>query len=129
MGTSVYRAVEALPEILDCPVVDLEYLGKPSYMPLFVVLQSGVELDDVLRERINGRIRSALTARHVPSEIFVVQAVPRTLSGKKLELPIKKLLLGQPLDKVVNPDSMANPESLAWFVAFAERRLSALDKG
>lgn len=130
MGTSeLYRAVEALPEILDCLVVDLEYLGKPSYMPLFVVLQPGVELDDTLRERINGRIRSALTARHVPNEIFVVQAVPRTLSGKKLELPIKKLLLGQPLDKVVNPDSMANPESLAWFVEFAERRLSELVKG
>lgn len=127
MGTSeLYRAVEALPEILDCLVVDLEYLGKPSYMPLFAVLQPGVELTAALRERINSCIRSALTARHVPNDIFVVQAIPRTLSGKKLELPIKKLLLGQPLEKVVNPDSMANPECLSWYVAFAEQRLTVL---
>lgn len=126
MGTSeLYRAVEALPEVLDSLVVDLEYLGKPSYMPLFIVLKADIELDAPLRERIIGRIRTALTARHVPNDIFVVAAIPRTLSGKKLELPIKKLLLGQPLDKVVNIDSMANPESLAWFVAFADQYLSA----
>lgn len=124
MGTSeLYRAVEALPEIIDCLVVDLEYLGKPSYMPLFVVLRPGVALDQDLRERVNARIRTALTARHVPNDIFVVQAIPRTLSGKKLELPIKKLLLGQPLEKVVNRDSMANPESLGWFEEFARQYL------
>ncbi|UCV24982.1 acetoacetate--CoA ligase [Ferribacterium limneticum] len=123
MGTSeLYRAVEALPEILDCLVVDLEYLGRPSYMPLFVVLRPSIELNDELKEQINGRIRTALSARHVPNEIFTVPEVPRTLSGKKLELPIKKLLLGQPLDRVVNRDSMANPGSLAWFVDFATRR-------
>jgi acetoacetyl-CoA synthetase len=127
MGTSeLYRAVEALPEILDCLVVDLEYLGKPSYMPLFVVLKPGIELDLALRERINARIRSALTARHVPNDIFVVEAVPRTLSGKKLELPIKKLLLGHALAAVVNPDSMANPESLRWYETFAQQRTQAL---
>ncbi|WP_425375791.1 acetoacetate--CoA ligase [Pseudomonas marginalis] len=127
MGTSeLYRAVEALPEINDCLVVDLEYLGKPSYMPLFVVLKPGIELDLALRDRINARIRSALTARHVPNDIFVVEAVPRTLSGKKLELPIKKLLLGHALAAVVNPDSMANPESLEWFETFAQQRAQAL---
>lgn len=126
MGTSeLYRAVEALPEILDCLVVDLEYLGRPSYMPLFVVLRPGCVLNQILRERINTRIRFALTSRHVPNDIFVVEAIPRTLSGKKLELPIKKLLLGQPQDKVVNTDAMANPESLAWFEAFAARRAQA----
>jgi len=125
MGTAeLYRAVEALPEILDCLVVDLEYLGRPSYMPLFVVLRPGVELSDQLKERINATIRGALSARHVPNDIFLVQDVPRTLSGKKLELPIKKLLLGQALEKVVNRDSMANPSSLEWFVEFAERRSS-----
>lgn len=123
MGTSeLYRAVEVLPDILDCMVVDLEYLGKPSYMPLFVVLREGAVLDDSLRTQINSRIRTALTARHVPNEIFVVPEIPRTLSGKKLELPIKKLLLGQPLERVVNPDAMANPKSLDWFVAFADQR-------
>jgi acetoacetyl-CoA synthetase len=127
MGTSeLYRAVDSIPEIIDCLVVDLEYLGRPSYMPLFIVLQPGTELSDSLRERINARIRTALSARHVPNDIFVVPEVPRTLSGKKLELPIKKLLLGNPLEKIVNRDSMANPNSLGWFVDFAERRAREL---
>lgn len=123
MGTAeLYRVVEALPEVLDSLVVDLEYLGRESYMPLFVVLRPGVTLDDALRRRINAEIRQALSARYVPDEIFAVPEVPRTLSGKKMELPIKKLLLGQPVEKVANPDAMANPASLAWFVAFARRR-------
>ncbi len=125
MGTAeLYRAVEVLPEVLDCLVVDLEYLGKPSYMPLFVVLRPGAALDDDLRQRIDACIRSALTARHVPNDIFAVADIPRTLSGKRLELPVKKLLLGQPLDKAVNLGSVANPQSLAWFVAFADDYLA-----
>jgi acetoacetyl-CoA synthetase len=127
MGTAeLYRAVEAMPEVLDSMVVDLEYLGRESYMPLFVVLRPGVMLDDALRARINGEIRRSLSARHVPNEILAVAEIPRTLSGKKLELPIKKLLLGQPLEKVVNPDAMANPAALAWFVEFARSRAKAL---
>jgi acetoacetyl-CoA synthetase len=123
MGTSeLYRAVEELPEVTDSLVVDLEYLGKESYMPLFVVLRPGETLTPALAGRIRERIKVALSARHVPSEILQVEAVPRTLSGKKMELPIKKLLLGQPLDKVANPDTMANPESLAWFERFARVR-------
>ena len=123
MGTSeLYRAIEALPEVLDSLVVDLEYLGRESYMPLFVVLRDGVALDDRLRERINGAIRSALSPRFVPNAIFQAAAIPRTLSGKKQELPIKKLLLGQPLDKVVNREAMANPECLDWYVQFAHAR-------
>ena len=123
MGTSeIYSAVEALPEVLDSLVVDLEYLGRESYMPLFVVLRPGNTLDDALRGRINVAIRTALSPRFVPDDIFAVAEVPRTLSGKKQELPIKKLLLGQPIDKVVNKDAMANPGCLEWYVAFAERR-------
>jgi len=123
MGTSeLYSAVEALPEVLDAMVVDLEYLGRDSYMPLFVVLREGVALDDALRARLNGAIRTALSPRFVPNEIFQVAEIPRTLTGKKQELPIKKLLLGQPLDKVVNKDAMANPGCLDWYVAFAARR-------
>ncbi len=126
MGTSeLYRAIEALPEVLDSLVVDLEYLGRESYMPLFVVLRDGVALDDRLRERINGAIRSALSPRFVPNAIFQVAAIPRTLSGKKQELPIKKLLLGQPLDKVVNREAMANPDCLDWYVQFAHARQAA----
>ena len=123
MGTSeIYSAVESLPEVLDSLVVDLEYLGRESYMPLFVVLRPGHVLDDALRARIHGAIRTALSPRFVPDDIFAVAEVPRTLSGKKQELPIKKLLLGQPLEKVVNKDAMANPQCLDWYVAFAERR-------
>jgi len=123
MGTSeLYRAVEELPEVLDSMVVDLEYLGRESYMPLFVVLRPGAELTPALTEIIRQRIRVALSARHVPNDVFQVSAIPRTLSGKKMELPIKKLLLGQPLDRVANPDTMANPESLDWFAQFAADR-------
>lgn len=123
MGTSeLYSAVEALPEVLDSLVVDLEYLGRDSFMPLFVVLRDGAVLDDALRQRIAGAIRTALSPRFVPDEIVAVAEVPRTLTGKKQELPVKKLLLGQPLDKVVNKDAMANPGSLDWYVAYAARR-------
>jgi acetoacetyl-CoA synthetase len=124
MGTSeLYSAVEALPEVLDSMVVDLEYLGRESYMPLFVVLREGLVLDDALREKIHAAIRTALSPRFVPNATFQVAEIPRTLSGKKQELPIKKLLLGQPLEKVVNRDAMANPGCLAWYEVFAQRRL------
>jgi acetoacetyl-CoA synthetase len=123
MGTSeLYSAVEALPEVLDSMVVDLEYLGRESYMPLFVVLRPGVQLDDAMKAKLAGAIRTALSPRFVPDEIVQVPEIPRTLSGKKQELPIKKLLLGQPLEKVVNRDAMANPHCLEWYVDFARRR-------
>jgi acetoacetyl-CoA synthetase len=125
MGTSeLYSAVEALPEVLDSLVVDLEYLGRESYMPLFVVLREGVNLDEAIKAKINGAIRTALSPRFVPNGIYQVAEVPRTLSGKKQELPVKKLLLGQPVEKVINKDAMANPGCLDWYVAFAEARLS-----
>jgi acetoacetyl-CoA synthetase len=123
MGTSeLYSAVEGLPEVLDSLVVDLEYLGRESWMPLFVVLREGYTLDDAMKAKLNAAIRSALSPRFVPDEIFAVAQIPRTLSGKKQELPIKKLLLGQPLEKVVNQDAMANPDSLAWYVELARTR-------
>jgi len=123
MGTSeLYSAVEALPEVLDSMVVDLEYLGRESYMPLFVVLRDGRQLDDALKTTLNNAIKTALSPRFVPNDIFQVAEIPRTLSGKKQELPIKKLLLGQPIEKVVNKDAMANPGCLDWYVAFANSR-------
>ncbi|MDB5891480.1 MAG: acetoacetyl-CoA synthase [Polaromonas sp.] len=123
MGTSeLYSAIEALPEVLDSLVVDLEYLGRDSYMPLFVVLQPGQALDDAMKARLNDAVRTALSPRFVPNDIFQVPEVPRTLSGKKQELPIKKLLLGQPIDKVVNRDAMTNPACLDWYVNFAKAR-------
>ncbi len=126
MGTSeLYSAIEVLPEVLDSLVVDLEYLGRESYMPLFVVLREGVTLDDTVRAKLVNAIKTALSPRFVPDEIFQVAEIPRTLSGKKQELPIKKLLLGQPLDNVLNIDAMANPGCLAWYVALARSRAQA----
>jgi acetoacetyl-CoA synthetase len=123
MGTSeIYSAVEALPEVLDSMVVDLEYLGRESWMPLFVVLREGHTLDAALTERLRGAIRNALSPRFVPDAIYQVAEIPRTLSGKKQELPIKKLLLGQPIEKVINREAMANPGCLAWYVDLAKQR-------
>jgi len=125
MGTSeLYSAIEALPEVLDSLVVDLEYLGRNSYMPLFVVLRPDIELDAPMKRRINGAIEAGLSRRFLPDEIFVVPEIPRTLSGKKQELPIKKLLLGHPIEKVVNKDAMANPACLDWYLNFAQSYLA-----
>ena len=125
MGTSeLYRAVEVLPEVLDSIVVDLEYLGRDSYMPLFVVLRDGLQLDAGLTQRLKAGIREALSARHVPNDIFQVDAVPRTLSGKKMELPLKKLLMGTPAEQVFKLDAMANASCVAWFSDFAARRVT-----
>ena len=122
MGTAeLYRAIEDLPEVLDSIVVDLEYLGRESYMPLFVVLREGVDLDEALKARIKEKIRTAASARYVPNDIFAIAEVPRTLTGKKMELPVKRLLLGHPIDKIASPDAMSNPRSLEYFVGFAQK--------
>ncbi|MBN8508469.1 MAG: acetoacetate--CoA ligase [Burkholderiales bacterium] len=123
MGTAeLYRAVEALPEVLDSLVVDLEYLGRDSWMPLFVVLRDGVTLDEALTKRIKQVIREALSARHVPNDVFQVSGIPRTLSGKKMELPVKKLLLGAAPDAVLKRDAMANADCVDWYVSLARSR-------
>jgi acetoacetyl-CoA synthetase len=126
MGTAeLYRAVEALPEVLDSLVVDLEYLGRESWMPLFVVLREGLTLDEALTARIKAEVRQALSPRHVPNEVFQVAALPRTLSGKKMELPVKKLLMGASADTVLKRDAMTNADSVDWFIALARRRTAA----
>jgi acetoacetyl-CoA synthetase len=120
----LYSAVEALPEVMDSMVVDLEYLGRESYMPLFVVLREGSTLDAAMQAKINNAIKVALSPRFIPNEMFQVDEIPRTLSGKKQELPIKKLMLGHPQEKVVNKDAMANPGCLDWYVALAQAHLA-----
>lgn len=122
MGTSeIYQAVESLPEILDSLVVDLEMLGRDSYMPLFVVLREGVTLDDALKQQINSKLRTDVSPRHVPNEIFQIEQIPYTLSGKKMEIPIRRILLGQSVEKAANPGAMRNPEILGYFVDLAGR--------
>ena len=123
MGSSeIYQAVEGLSEIRDSLVVDLEFLGRDSFMPLFVVLMPDCVLDEALRKRINEAIKSQVSPRFLPDEIVEIQEVPRTLSGKKLEVPVKKLLLGSAAEKVVNRDSMSNPNSFDFFIDYARHK-------
>ena len=126
LGTSeLYRVVEAMPEVLDSLVVDIEVLGRPSYMPLFVVLSPGAVLDEGLEAELRRRIREGLSPRFLPDAIVQVAEIPRTLTGKKQELPVKNLLLGRALAEVVNKDACANPAAFDWFVGFAERHARA----
>jgi acetoacetyl-CoA synthetase len=122
MGTAeIYRAVLALDEITDALVVDIAK-GDDAWMPLFVVLREGAELDEDLEKAIAKRIREDCSPRHVPSEVFEVKEIPRTLSGKVLEVPVKKILTGTPADKAASRDSLQNPESLDYFVELAAER-------
>ena len=115
IGTAeIYRAVLALDEIVDAVVVDLD-----DYMPLFVVLREGAQLDDALTKRIAARIRSDCSPRHVPNEVRAIAEVPRTLSGKVLEVPVKRILMGMAPEKAASRDSLKNPEALDPFVALA----------
>jgi acetoacetyl-CoA synthetase len=124
MGTAeIYRAVLALDEITDALVVDIAREGDDeAWMPLFVVLRDGEELDDDLVQAIRARVREDCSPRHVPSEVLQVKEVPRTLSGKVLEVPVKKILTGTPPEKAASRDSLANPESLDYFVELAGHR-------
>src|SRR5579875_2983690 len=117
IGTAeIYRAVESLPEVLDSLVVDLEGLGGESKMLLFVTLKPGVELSQELQTKIKEKIRVDTSPRFVPDEVYQIGEVPRTLNGKKLEIPVKRILMGVPLDKAVNIGSVANPEALKFFL-------------
>ncbi|WP_432199284.1 acetoacetate--CoA ligase [Anoxybacillus gonensis] len=122
MGTSeIYRAVETVDGILDSLVIDLEVMGRKSFMPLFVVLQPGVELDDALKQQVKEAIKAHVSPRFIPDAIYQVDQIPKTLNGKKMEIPIRKILLGFPLEKAVNVGSMANPEALSFFVELAKQ--------
>jgi acetoacetyl-CoA synthetase len=121
VGTSeLYAVVEDLDEVADSLVVHVEGgTGEADRLLLFVVLGDGVELTDDLRARIGDAIRTALSPRHVPDVIRAVPAVPRTLSGKKLEVPVKRILTGTPTDQAVSRDALADPQALAVFEALA----------
>jgi acetoacetyl-CoA synthetase len=120
MGTSeIYRAVAHVPEVVDSLVVHVPRPGTEGWMPLFVVLQEGAKLDDDLESEIRRRIREQCSPRHVPNEIFQIAEVPRTLSGKVLEVPVKRILMGEPAEKAASRDSLANPAALDYFTEFA----------
>jgi acetoacetyl-CoA synthetase len=120
MGTAeFYRVIEGFAEVADSLVVDLEYLGKPSQLLLFVVPAEGRELDEDLTARLRAALRSALSPRHLPDRIIAAPDIPRTLGGKKMELPVKKLLLGLSGAGALNEDAMSNPDSLAFYRSIA----------
>jgi acetoacetyl-CoA synthetase len=120
IGTSeIYRIVEKLPFIQDSLAVDLEGIGGSSQMFLFVVTRDNTPLTQEMKRAILDRLRLELSPRHVPDEIFLVPQIPKTLNGKKLEVPVKRILLGKKLEDVVNPSSLANPDSLQYFVEIA----------
>ncbi|SDI41238.1 acetoacetate--CoA ligase [Natribacillus halophilus] len=119
MGTSeIYSAVDDIDAVEDSLVIDINDPDGKDYMPLFVVLKEGEELNDELKKDINQGIRSQCSPRHVPNDIFAIDEVPTTLNGKKMEVPIKKLLTGTPVEKAVNTGSMKNPETLRYFQNF-----------
>jgi acetoacetyl-CoA synthetase len=122
MGTSeIYRAVLGVEAIVDALVVDVPKPGTEGWMPLFVVLREGAELDDELRREIARRVRETCSPRHVPDEVFAIAEVPRTLSGKALEVPVKRILMGTPPEQAASRDSLANPEALDYFVEMTTR--------
>jgi acetoacetyl-CoA synthetase len=121
MGTSeIYRAVLSLDEIVDALVVDLPNPEGDGWMPLFVVLREGAVLDEELTEEIARRVRERCSPRHVPNQVFEIEEVPRTLSGKVLEVPVKRVLTGTPVEKAASRDSLANPAALDYFVEMAK---------
>jgi acetoacetyl-CoA synthetase len=123
VGTSeLYRVVEALPEVRESLVVDTGGLGAEGELLLFVVLDEAIELGDELRSRISGELRTELSPRHVPDEIIQVGDIPKTLSGKRLEVPVKRILLGADPHDVASPDALANPDALRAFAELGRRR-------
>ncbi|MBR9919466.1 MAG: acetoacetate--CoA ligase [Bacteroidetes bacterium] len=121
IGTAeIYRGVNKVTEIKDSLIVNLELPGGKHYMPLFVVMQEGQELSEEIVTRLKKTLKAEYTPRHVPDEVILAPDIPYTISGKKLEAPVKKILLGMPVGKAANPDSMKNPGSLDFFIEFAK---------
>ncbi|MDH3396998.1 MAG: hypothetical protein OEM81_04105, partial [Acidimicrobiia bacterium] len=119
MGTSeFYQVIDGFPEISDSLVIDTGELGREGRLLLFVVPAAGTTLDDQLRRRIQHALREGLSPRHVPDEIHQIDEVPLTINGKKMEVPVKQILAGTPVDRAVRRDAMANPRSMDAFVRF-----------
>lgn len=126
MGSGdIYEPVEALPEIREALVIGLEEAGGGYWMPLFVVLADGAELDDALVTRIKDAIRTHASPRHVPDEILEAPGIPHTRTGKKLEVPVKKVLAGQDLGQAYDPGSVDAPELIEWFRGVGRERREA----
>lgn len=122
IGTSeIYRAVNKIKAIENALIVNLELEGGKHFMPLFVKLKAGMELTEVIKTAINAQLKNDYSPRHVPDDIIEVSDIPYTISGKKMEAPVKKILLKMPLEKSINLDAMRNPESIDFFIDYAKR--------
>jgi acetoacetyl-CoA synthetase len=123
IGTAeVYRALIEVSEIEDSLIVNLDLPGGGFFMPLFVKLRDGLLLDVELEEKVRARMRSAYSARHIPDKIYQVSAIPYTLTGKKMEVPVRRILTGVPIEKAANRAAMSNVESLDYFIEYAREQ-------
>ena len=121
IGTAeVYRALTDVTQIEDSLIVNLDLPNGGFFMPLFVKLGDGLHIDDALRDEIRARMHSTYSARHVPDKIFQVDAIPYTLNEKKMEVPVRRILMGMSVDNAFNRFSVANVESLDYFVRYLE---------
>jgi acetoacetyl-CoA synthetase len=124
IGTAeIYRAVEQLEEVADSLIICCELPGGQFFMPLFVKLKPGYKLDDALSRKINSKLREDCSPRHVPDRSYQVEAVPYTLTGKKMEVPVRKILMGWALEKAASRDAMMNPDAIDYFVRFAQESI------
>ena len=123
IGTAeIYRSVERLEEVNDSIILNLDLPGGKFFMPLFVELADGITLDEELEKKICSTLRSDYSPRHVPDKIYQVQGIPYTISGKKMEVPVRKILMGTQLEKAANIGVMRNPESLDFFLKYAREQ-------
>jgi acetoacetyl-CoA synthetase len=121
IGTAeIYHSLSGVAEVEDSLIVNLDLPGGSFFMPLFVKLRDGFTLDDSIVEKIRDTVKRDYSPRHVPDKIYQVDAIPYTLTGKKMEVPVRRILTGSPPDKVANRDAVANPHALDWFVHYAK---------
>jgi acetoacetyl-CoA synthetase len=118
----VYRALAEIPEIEDALIVNLDLKGGGFFMPLFVKLRDGLKLDKPMQETLRACIRKAYSARHVPDKIYQVDSIPYTLTGKKMEVPVRRILMGVPVEKAANRSAMASVDSLEYFIRYASEQ-------
>jgi acetoacetyl-CoA synthetase len=121
IGTAeIYRSLASLPQVEDSLIVNLDLPGGTFFMPLFVKLKNGYTLDQSVVDQIRATLRREYSPRHVPDSIVAVEDIPITLTGKKLEVPVRRILMGVPVEKAANRDAVANPSSLDYFVDYAK---------
>ena len=122
IGTAeIYRTVETIEGVEDSLIVNLDLPGGRFFMPIFLKLAPGVAMDAALIARISQALREQCSPRHVPDKFYAVEAIPYTLTGKKLEVPVRKILMGFDIAKSVSRDAMQNPAAIDWYIEFGRK--------